>query len=168
MSVSRLNDCADGAIRPRRGVSAGTSARVCHSAGRVAVPRGRSFRARRPSFLPVPVKFRSAVGRVSVSRSDSVGRIPQNGDQPRTVSHVADQVGIAASAVAIFAATNIDDIVVLTVLFVTSRTAGRPRPWQIVVGQYAGIGVLVAASLAVAAGLLVVPDPWTGLRAASG
>lgn len=79
------------------------------------------------------------------------------------MSHVADQVGIVASAVAIFAATDIDDIVVLTVLFVTSRTAGRPRPWQIVVGQYAGIGALVTASLAGAAGLLVVPDPWTGL-----
>ncbi|MBE1492120.1 cadmium resistance transporter [Plantactinospora soyae] len=76
---------------------------------------------------------------------------------------MADQVGILASAVAIFAGTNIDDIVVLTVLFVTSRTAGRPRTWQIVVGQYGGIGVLVAASLAGAAGLLVVPDPWTGL-----
>ncbi|WP_238454572.1 cadmium resistance transporter [Micromonospora sp. ATA51] len=62
-----------------------------------------------------------------------------------------------------FAATNVDDIVVLTVLFVAARGAGRPRPWHIVAGQYLGIGALVGAAVVVAAGLLVVPDPWTGL-----
>ncbi|MGI5214750.1 cadmium resistance transporter [Plantactinospora sp. CA-290183] len=76
---------------------------------------------------------------------------------------MADPLGTVTSAAVVFAATDIDDIVVLTVLFVTARTAGRPRPWQIVAGQYAGIGVLVAASAVVAAGLLIVPDPWTGL-----
>ncbi|MEO3743233.1 cadmium resistance transporter [Plantactinospora sp. B5E13] len=76
---------------------------------------------------------------------------------------MADQLATAAGAAAVFAATNVDDIVVLTVLFVAARTAGRPRPWQIVVGQYAGIGVLVGAGLAAGAGLLVVPEPWTGL-----
>ncbi|MEE6256903.1 cadmium resistance transporter [Plantactinospora sonchi] len=76
---------------------------------------------------------------------------------------MADQVATAAAAAGVFAATNVDDIVVLTVLFVAARTAGRPRPWQIVVGQYAGIGALVTASVAAAAGLLVIPEPWTGL-----
>lgn len=63
----------------------------------------------------------------------------------------------------VFAATDIDDIVILTLFFVAARTTGRPRPWQIVAGQYLGIGALALASAVVAAGLLVVPDPWTGL-----
>ena len=39
------------------------------------------------------------------------------------------------SAIGLFAATNIDDIVVLTVLFLAS-SRGNPRPWQIIAGQY--------------------------------
>ncbi|MFC4150348.1 cadmium resistance transporter [Micromonospora mangrovi] len=74
-----------------------------------------------------------------------------------------DPLAAAAGAAAVFAATNLDDIVVLTVLFVAARSAGRPRPWHIVAGQYLGIGALVTAAVVVAAGLLVVPDPWTGL-----
>jgi cadmium resistance protein CadD (predicted permease) len=76
---------------------------------------------------------------------------------------VVDLLGTASGAAVVFAATNIDDIVVLTVLFVAARTTGRPRPWQVVAGQYTGIGALVAAAAIVAAGLLVVPEPWTGL-----
>ncbi|PTA42560.1 cadmium transporter [Micromonospora sp. RP3T] len=76
---------------------------------------------------------------------------------------VTDLIAGAAGAAGVFAATNLDDIVVLTVLFVASRTDGRPRPWQIVAGQYAGIGALVAVAVVAAAGLLVVPDPWPGL-----
>lgn len=74
-----------------------------------------------------------------------------------------DLLAAAAAAAGVFAATNIDDIVVLTVFFVAARRTGRPRPWQIVAGQYAGIGALVGVAVVVAAGLLVVPDPWTGL-----
>ncbi|MFI7605287.1 cadmium resistance transporter [Micromonospora sp. NPDC049366] len=69
----------------------------------------------------------------------------------------------AAGAAVVFAATDIDDIVILTLFFVASRTTGRPRTRQIVAGQYLGIGALALASAVVAAGLLVVPDPWTGL-----
>lgn len=69
----------------------------------------------------------------------------------------------AAGAAVVFAATDIDDIVILTLFFVAARTIGRPRTWEIVAGQYLGIGALALASAAVAAGLLVVPDPWTGL-----
>ncbi|MCI4061626.1 cadmium resistance transporter [Micromonospora sp. R77] len=76
---------------------------------------------------------------------------------------MTDPLAAAAGAAAVFAATNLDDVVVLTVLFVAARGAGRPRPWQIVAGQYLGIGTLVAVAVVVAAGLLVVPDPWTGL-----
>ncbi|BCL12781.1 cadmium resistance transporter [Micromonospora sagamiensis] len=76
---------------------------------------------------------------------------------------MTDPLGTAAGAAVVFAATNVDDIVVLTVLFVAARATGRPRRWQIVAGQYAGIAALVAAAVVVAAGLLVVPEPWTGL-----
>ncbi|MDO3703474.1 cadmium resistance transporter [Micromonospora sp. C28SCA-DRY-2] len=74
-----------------------------------------------------------------------------------------DLFGTAAGAAVVFAATDVDDIVILTLFFVAARTTGRPRPWQIVAGQYLGIGALAVASAVVAAGLLVVPDPWTGL-----
>ncbi|MFI7426961.1 cadmium resistance transporter [Micromonospora sp. NPDC049836] len=76
---------------------------------------------------------------------------------------MTDLLAAVAGAATVFAATNVDDIVVLTVLFVTARGTGRPRPWQIVAGQYAGIGTLVAVAVVAAAGLLVVPDPWPGL-----
>ncbi|GGO15093.1 cadmium resistance transporter [Micromonospora parathelypteridis] len=74
-----------------------------------------------------------------------------------------DLLGTGAAAAVVFAATDIDDIVILTLFFVAARTTGRPRTWQIVAGQYLGIGALALASAVVAAGLLVVPEPWTGL-----
>ncbi|MFI7437756.1 cadmium resistance transporter [Micromonospora haikouensis] len=76
---------------------------------------------------------------------------------------MTDLIATAAGAALVFAATNIDDVVVLTVLFVAARSTGRPRPGHILAGQYLGIGALVAAAAVAAAGLLVVPDPWTGL-----
>jgi cadmium resistance transport/sequestration family protein len=66
------------------------------------------------------------------------------------------------SAIGLFAATNIDDIVVLTVLFLASRR-GKPRPWEIVAGQYLGFITLVAVSVVAALGLGIVPDEWVGL-----
>ena len=59
-------------------------------------------------------------------------------------------------------ATNVDDLVVLIVLFATTRRDGLRR-WEVVVGQYAGIATLVAVSALAALGLLVVPDRWIGL-----
>jgi cadmium resistance protein CadD (predicted permease) len=67
---------------------------------------------------------------------------------------------VALTAVVLFAATNADDIVVLTVLSISSRADGRPRRWQIWAGQYAGFAVLIAVSLAAAAGLALVPLHW--------
>ncbi|KAB1923257.1 cadmium transporter [Micromonospora noduli] len=69
----------------------------------------------------------------------------------------------AGAAAVVFAATDIDDIVILTLFFVAARTTGKPRTWEIVAGQYLGIGALALASAVIAGGLLVVPDPWTGL-----
>jgi len=68
--------------------------------------------------------------------------------------------GVALTAVVLFAATNIDDLVMLTVVSITSRAEGHPRRWHIWAGQYAGFAVLVAVSLAAAAGLALVPLHW--------
>jgi cadmium resistance protein CadD (predicted permease) len=67
------------------------------------------------------------------------------------------------TAAGMFAGTNVDDLIVLTVLFLSARASGRPRAWQVWAGQYAGIAVLVAASAVAALGLAGVPDDWVGL-----
>ncbi|MGP3955850.1 cadmium resistance transporter [Nonomuraea sp. 3N208] len=71
--------------------------------------------------------------------------------------------GTIGAAAGMFAGTNIDDIIVLTVLFLSWRASARPRPWQIWAGQYAGIAVLVLVSVVAALGLAIVPDDWVGL-----
>lgn len=68
-----------------------------------------------------------------------------------------------AAAAALFAGTNIDDMVVLAVLNVSSRADGRPSMRQIWAGQYAGVAVLVAISLLGALGLAFVPERWIWL-----
>lgn len=68
-----------------------------------------------------------------------------------------------ATAVVVFAATNVDDLVVLSFLFLVSRTDGRLRPWQVVAGQTVGIAVLVASAAAAAVGLVVVPTRFVRL-----
>ncbi len=67
-----------------------------------------------------------------------------------------------AAAIGLFAATNIDDIVVLTVLFLAS-TRGTLTGWKVVAGQYLGFVALVAISVIAALGLTLVPDEWVGL-----
>ncbi|PZG16048.1 cadmium transporter [Micromonospora craterilacus] len=76
---------------------------------------------------------------------------------------MAELVRTIGTAVGVFAGTNVDDIIVLTVLFLSARASGRPRPWQIWTGQYVGIGLLVVASAVAALGLTLVPDRWVGL-----
>jgi cadmium resistance protein CadD (predicted permease) len=79
--------------------------------------------------------------------------------EDRPVEHV----GVVAAAAGTFVGTDVDDLVVLTVLFLAARAGRRPRPWQIWVGQYVGIAVLVGVSLLAALGLTVVPDRWVRL-----
>jgi len=67
------------------------------------------------------------------------------------------------AAAGVFVGTNVDDLIVLTVLFLTGRVGGRPRSWQAWSGQYVGFGLLVTVSAVVALGLSVVPDEWVGL-----
>jgi cadmium resistance transport/sequestration family protein len=66
------------------------------------------------------------------------------------------------NAIGLFVATNLDDIVVLTVLFGASARGGASG-WSIVAGQYLGFIVLVVLSAVAALGLTVVPDSWVGL-----
>jgi len=75
---------------------------------------------------------------------------------------VTHLVTTALSGVWPFAVTNVDDLVVLAALFVTVGRGG-PSVRQIVIGQYLGIGVLVAISVLVAVGLAGVPERWIGL-----
>jgi cadmium resistance protein CadD (predicted permease) len=62
-----------------------------------------------------------------------------------------------------FAATNIDDAVVLVVLNVASRASGAPHRWEIWAGQFVGIGLLVLVSFLAALGLSTVPVKWVGV-----
>lgn len=68
-----------------------------------------------------------------------------------------------ATAAGVFAGTNVDDILVLAMLFLAGRASGSPKTWQIWVGQIAGFAVLVVVSLIAALGLSIVPDAWVGL-----
>ncbi|KAA2266633.1 cadmium transporter [Solihabitans fulvus] len=68
----------------------------------------------------------------------------------------------ALAALGAFVGTNIDDFIVLIVLFLASRT-GTLRLRHIIGGQYAGFAVLLLVSLGAAVGLMVIPDKWVGL-----
>jgi cadmium resistance protein CadD (predicted permease) len=70
-----------------------------------------------------------------------------------------------ATAAALFAGTNIDDVVVLALLSASSRAGGRPRRWAIWAGQYTGFAVLAGLSLAAGRGLALVPGRWLWLLA---
>jgi cadmium resistance protein CadD (predicted permease) len=69
------------------------------------------------------------------------------------------------TAVALFAGTNVDDVVVLSLLSASSRAGGRPRRWEIWAGQYAGFAVLAGLSVAAGRGLALVPGRWLWLLA---
>jgi cadmium resistance protein CadD (predicted permease) len=86
---------------------------------------------------------------------------PTGGCRPRLTRH-ARRVQAIIAAAGIFIGTNVDDLIVLTVLFLSARAATRPT-WHIWAGQYLGIGVLVGASLLAALGLTLIPDRWVPL-----
>lgn len=72
-------------------------------------------------------------------------------------------VSLLVAALVVFAATTIDDLIIVTALFTGARTTGRPSPRTIIAGQYSGFGAIIGVSLAAAAGLRVTPDRWVGL-----
>src|SRR5262245_32226826 len=63
------------------------------------------------------------------------------------------------TAVAVFAATNIDDIVLLSVLFADPHL----RPRYVVAGQFVGIASLVVASALAALVAVAIRPGWTAL-----
>jgi cadmium resistance transport/sequestration family protein len=65
------------------------------------------------------------------------------------------------TAVATFAATNLDDIVILMLFF--SQTTPTFRRRHIVLGQYLGFAALVAVSLGGFFSSLLLPQAWIGL-----
>ncbi len=60
-----------------------------------------------------------------------------------------------------FSATNIDDLVILTLFF--SQVDAKFRRWHIIIGQYLGFTALILASLPGFFGGLILPRPWIGL-----
>jgi cadmium resistance protein CadD (predicted permease) len=78
------------------------------------------------------------------------------------VSSLPAQIGTAA---ALFAGTNLDDVVVLALLSAASQANGRPRRWEIWAGQYAGFALLAGLSVAAGRGLSLVPGHWLWLLA---
>lgn len=70
-------------------------------------------------------------------------------------------VSAIATGITSFAATNLDDIVILTLLFSQVGTGFRRR--HIVTGQYLGFTALVVASLPAFFGSLIIPASWMGL-----
>jgi len=63
-----------------------------------------------------------------------------------------------AGAVGLFAVTNVDDLVLLTVLFGGSRSPAGTR--RIVAGQYLGFGAILAVSLSVSLGARQLPHQF--------
>jgi cadmium resistance protein CadD (predicted permease) len=76
-----------------------------------------------------------------------------------SIAEILQTISVAA---VMFAATNADDLVLLTILFAQPEC----RPGQVVLGQLAGIGALIAISYTAAMLALAVPHgwiPWLGL-----
>jgi cadmium resistance protein CadD (predicted permease) len=71
-------------------------------------------------------------------------------------------VDLVLGAIGVFVVTNIDGLVLLTILFASSTTSPR----AVVVGQYLGLTILVAISAIAAASLVIVPRRWVGLLGA--
>ncbi|MEU5695183.1 cadmium resistance transporter [Actinosynnema sp. NPDC020468] len=64
-------------------------------------------------------------------------------------------------AVGLFAATNVDDVVLLALFF-----ARGVRPWKVVLGQYLGFGAILAIAVATALSASFLPPavlPWLGV-----
>src|SRR5688572_10685809 len=69
------------------------------------------------------------------------------------MSNAEPLAGVVLAGAAAFAATNVDDMLLLTAFF----AAGTYRARDVVRGQYAGIGLLFAASASASLISLVIP-----------
>ena len=63
-----------------------------------------------------------------------------------------------ATVAVLFAGTNIDDMVIISLLSASARAGRPPKHWQIWAGQYVGFGVLIGASLALGRSLALAPE----------
>jgi cadmium resistance transport/sequestration family protein len=70
-------------------------------------------------------------------------------------------VEIIIAAIASFAATNLDDIIILMIFFAQVNSTFRRR--HIICGQYLGFTVIIIASLPGFFGGLILPKAWIGL-----
>jgi cadmium resistance transport/sequestration family protein len=70
-------------------------------------------------------------------------------------------LGATITAITTFAATNIDDLVILMLFFAQVNNTLRRR--HIVVGQYLGFTAIIIASLPGFLGGLIVPKAWIGI-----
>ncbi|GAB2724299.1 cadmium resistance transporter [Kitasatospora kifunensis] len=70
---------------------------------------------------------------------------------------------LLATAAVAFLGTTIDDLIILTALFMACRTSGRPRVSAIIAGQYTGFAAVLGLALLAAAGLQLLPERWVGL-----
>ena len=68
-------------------------------------------------------------------------------------------LSVLSRAIVAFAATNIDDIFVLTLFFAQKNL----RRWHVVAGQYLGLAGLIAISFVGYFARLVIPHAWIGL-----
>ena len=68
-------------------------------------------------------------------------------------------LSVLSRAVVAFAASNIDDIFVLTLFFAQKNL----KRWHVVAGQYLGLAGLIAVSLSGYFARLVIPRSWIGL-----
>lgn len=68
-------------------------------------------------------------------------------------------LSVLGRAVVAFAATNIDDIFVLTLFFAQKNL----RRWHVVVGQYLGLAGLITISLVGYFARFFIPNSWIGL-----
>jgi cadmium resistance protein CadD (predicted permease) len=66
-----------------------------------------------------------------------------------------------STGAAAFAATNLDDILILTLLF--SQVDGELRRRHIVIGQYLGFSLLIVMSLSGFLAGMFIPSEWMGL-----
>lgn len=73
-----------------------------------------------------------------------------------TIEGLLSVLGIG---VAVFASTNIDDIILLAVFFANPHLGAR----TVVLGQFVGIGALVLASGIAALAAFAVPEGWTAI-----
>ena len=79
---------------------------------------------------------------------------------------MSSPVADAVTAVALFAGTNVDDIVLISLFSAYARSESAPlKKWHIWAGQYLGFGFLIAASALIGRGLALAPEHWLWLLA---